>query len=70
MVTEGYSKFLTPASPGHSQSEQSPEQGPGRPLLGQVLTLRLLDAGDSESPSVDIKEAEAVIAGAGGGGKV
>lgn len=43
MVTEGYSKCLTPASLEPSQPEESPEQGPGRPFLGQVLTLRLLD---------------------------
>lgn len=59
-VTGGYSKYLTPAHPGHSRSEQSPEQGSGIPLQGQVLTLGLLDAGDSEGPSVDIKEAKAV----------
>lgn len=33
-----YSKYLTHMSPGYSQSVQSPEQGPGSPLLRQVLT--------------------------------
>lgn len=52
------SKYLTHISHGHSQSEQSPEQGSGSPLLGQILTLKLLDSGKSKS--VDIKEARAV----------
>lgn len=56
-----YSKYLTHISLGHSQSEQSPEQGPGSPLLGQMLTLRLLDSRDSRN--VDIKEAGAVSEG-------
>lgn len=63
MVTEEYSKCLTPASPGHSN--QNRHQSRVLTLIQQVLTLRLLDTGDSEGSSVDIKEAVAVNRGSG-----